>query len=193
MPDFSADFWIREPVIDGETALNRAMALLDQCRDEIEAIETALGTDPAGNQTDLLTRLSKRVSKSGILRGAVHAYRGPNNDPTSLFSVTNWRQGGSTYVQFGIDGLFSVASPSVTFGRSYFSALGPNIVIAQWVNRDLTINPLGDIQVHRDTIDETGFECDAFQFTDAGGLGTWAAAGSANFYIGYIALGGFPS
>jgi len=192
--DFSGEFWIREPVIDGKTKLNRAMELLGQCRDEITAIETVLGTGLKGSSADLATRLATRISPSGILRGQVYALRGPNADPTSLFSLAKWRTGGNTYVQFGQSALISDALETITFTRAYFTGLPPAIVIAQYGSTANSGHPLGDIQVARDQITITNFKVRSFHFFGAGGSASWAVADtSTSFRCTWIALGGFPS
>lgn len=194
MADFSAQFWIRDPVIDGQTSLTRAMELLGQCRDEIAAIEAALGTVPKGSSADVAARLSTRLSRSGILRGHVHAIRGPNADPTTLFSASGWRTGGNTYVQFGQSALVSAGLSTITFTRAYFTSLPPAIVVAHYGSTANTGHPLGDVQVARDQITITDFKVRTYHFFGSGGSGTWAVADtSTSFRVTWVALGGFPS
>src|SRR3990167_2832811 len=54
---------------DDVTLVNAAYA--DQRDDEIEAIQTELGTDPAGSMTDLKTRLAVVLNDNGTLKSGV--------------------------------------------------------------------------------------------------------------------------
>ena len=67
---FPSNLWIREPVVDGYTALDTAMGLLDQGRTEIAGIQTELGTSPSTDAFNTLAeRLDIRLSPSGLPQG----------------------------------------------------------------------------------------------------------------------------
>lgn len=195
--DFPTNLWIRDPVIDGRPyaggALNRAVALLAQCRDEITAIETKLGTNPHGSAASLAARLAVHHAPSGLRRGQVRALRGPNAVGAARSNIENWWTGSATYVQ--IDSVSSTSTTTtITFPSAYFAGNPPLYVVAKFWDNALTSTSglTGYCQVLYDSITTTQFQVVTKRIkTD----GTWENAGTSGvaFRISYIAVGGAPA
>lgn len=191
--DFPSKLWVRDPVVDGRPlsggALNRAIALLAQCRDEVAAIETALGTNVHGSAASLAARLNVHHSPSGLRRGFVYALRGPNPVGAAKGNAENWWQGGNTYIQVGSNASTTTVT-TITFPTAYFAGNPPSYVIAKYHNQNLT-GLIGSVQVLYDSITTTQFQTTAKQIKSDG---TWQAAGSGESYkINWIAFGGAPA
>lgn len=188
-PTDGAGIWIRNPIIDGdpENTLDQAMELLDQARKETQAIEAALGTDPAGSHTRATTRLSKRLSPSGIRRGGCYWLRGPNPVAGTYSTVHEWYNKGAIYYQFGEDGPYTgVTSQAITFTKSYFTSLAPDIIVCTAAT---TGQRLLAIQPRPASISTSGFTVDVRGFNAAG---SWSTP-DFNWYVVWCAIGGFPS
>jgi hypothetical protein len=199
MSDFPTSIWMREPVIDGRPypggALNRAMALLSQARDEITAIETKLGTNVHGSAASLATRLAVHHSPSGIRRGNVYSLRGPNSVGGARATVEDWWLGGSTYMQVGQNAFHLTTTGTITFPSAYFAGNPPQYVICKYMTQDSgigsTLGKVGSAQALYDSITVTQFQFVAKQIISGG---TWQNAGSGDDYtINWIALGGAPA
>lgn len=195
--DFPSALWLREPVIDGRPypggALNRAMALLSQARDEITAIETKLGTNVHGSAASLAARLAVHHSPSGIRRGNVRALRGPNTVGGAKASVEDWWIGGTTYIQAGVSSFNTTGIQTATFPNSYFAGNPPQYVIAKFGARG-SAGPdvVGSVQVVYDTITVTTFQFYAKKMTTAG---AWqdAGTGGITYEVNWLAFGGAPA
>lgn len=180
MADFPTDIWLRDPIISGKVlsggGLNRGMALLKQARDEITAIETALGTDPAGSATDLVTRLAKRLSPSGIPRGRVYG----------MFSGgKGWFSHAGFNIQFGYSGPFTAAKNTITYPTAYSSALlKPTHILVKFVAP--AAGRCGDCQLLYDTIGQTTFKVYGREWSTGH---AWVDAVS-NWYCHWVAVGG---
>jgi hypothetical protein len=76
MADFPTNVFLRPPLLEGrdvvDGGLNAAMRRLGHLRDEVEAIESALGTGLKGSASSLVERLGKRLSATGIPRGQLY-------------------------------------------------------------------------------------------------------------------------
>jgi hypothetical protein len=178
--DFPSNIWIRDPIIEGRKikggGLNRGMELLAQARDEITAIETALGTDPAGSVTNLLTRLAVRHARSGLPRGKVQAVPEPS---AGWFSVN-----GLNY-QFGITGVVGTSVVTIFYPTSY--TVAPSIIVANYVAHatDLFV---GESQVVKSSIGTSSFQVQSQNFNSTN---VWGAPTLSNrCYIHWVAIGG---
>jgi hypothetical protein len=187
MADFPTNLWIRDPVISGRPypggALTRAMQLLGQCRDEITAIETKLGTDVAGTAATLAAFLDMRHAPSGLRRGKAHLLRQPNTSPGIYKTAKGWFEGFDTYIQVGRTGTLTAAQNTITFSTAY--SVAPVYVIAQYMNASTAV--MGDVQVLHDQTTTTTFKVYGKQFSGA----SWVDA-TANWRCQFIALGGSP-
>lgn len=179
MADFPGNIWIRDPVIEGRPlkggALNRAMALLKQCRDEITAIETALGTDPAGTAATVLARLAVRHSKSGIPRGRLY----------SVGNGTGWFTHGGLNVQIGITGAISGSTIVVTYPQAY--TVAPSGILSRYVVHETDLL-CGECQTESDQITTTSFRLMLRNFNAAGTF--TIPSGSNRCYAIWMAIGG---
>ncbi len=183
-----SDFWsggftVRDPVHDGFTKLNDAMALLDHYRKEAQAIENVLGTDVAGSETNLATRLAERMAPSGIGRGICVPARqivaaGANNQYEGAF-----KSHGPVIYQIGEHLGETSNNFLVTFTSSY--TVAPDYVIAKYVTTDNS-KRCGEIQVAHDTITTTQFRCRAKAFDSSKDWGNPAD----KFHVIWIAFGG---
>jgi hypothetical protein len=197
--DFPTNLWIRDPVIDGRPypggALNRAMALLSQGRDEITAIETKLGTVVRGTAASLAARLAMHHAPSGLRRGQVRALRGPNTVGGAKSSIENWWTGSATYIQADSVAATTLTT-TITFPTAYFAGQPPQYIIAKfWDNALNSVSGLaGSCQVLYDSITVTQFQVKTRrQLT----TGLWEDLGARGAFdtgrIAYIAIGGAPS
>ena len=188
MADFPNNIWVRDPVIAGRPrkggALTRAMQLLGQCRDEITAIETKLGTSIAASASTLASRLDMRHAPSGLRRGKLHLLRQPNASVGIYNGVEGWFEGFDTYVQFGRTGTLTAAQNTITFAKSY--SVAPTYIMAQYMNASTAV--MGDVQVLYDQTTTTTFKIYGKQFSGS----SWVDA-TSNWRCLYMAWGGTPS
>lgn len=181
MADYPTNLWIRDPVLEGKKikggGLNRAMELLGQARDEITAIETALGTDPAGSVATLLARLDVRHAKCGIPRGRVLYQPDPN---------AGWFDVLGTNVQIGVSGAVNSADFLVSFATSYTHA--PSIIVAAFVLHESDL-VLGEAQLKAGSLDTGGFHVLGKVFNAAN---AWVDPGASplRYRVIYMAIGG---
>lgn len=177
---------------EADGTLNRAVELLAQCRAEITAIETALGTNVHGSAASLAARLAVRHSQTGLRRGRLHMLRGPNAVGGSKSSASKWFQGGTVYLQGHLDGPFVATPATITYPSAYFAGAAPKYVIAKYV--DGTLGSLfygGSVQVLYDQITVTQFKVACKQ---RDGTGAWVSGGSVNgYYVAWLAFGGAPA
>jgi hypothetical protein len=180
MANFPSNIWIRDPIIEGRKikggGLNRGMELLVQARDEITAIETALGTDPAGSVTNLMTRLAVRHARSGLPRGKIQISNEPNS---GWFNVSGFN------VQIGITGALQQHDNTITFATAY--SVAPSFVVARYVGH-ASDKLCGQCCVKKGSITTTDFHVltKNFNTSDAWGNPT----SSSRFYVIYAAFGG---
>lgn len=180
--DFPARIWIREPAIEGRPlkggALNRAMALLAQAGDEITAIETTLGTDPAGSATDLLSRLGIRHARSGLRRGALRMIGDPN---------AGWFDFNGQVVQIGKSSasLFH-GTETISFGTAY--SVAPSVVLVRPIAKS-TNTRCGNVELKSGSITTTGFQVLLKMWSSTS---TWVDPNGAldNMGVIYMAIGG---
>ncbi len=185
----SPGIWVRDPVIDGVTKLNEAMRLLDQARKEVQAIENVLGTDVAGSETDLTTRLNRRLSPCGLQRAWIHQLRGVNPTVGTYNNGENWYQGGTVYVQMGVYNISLVqAKHTITYQKAYFTALPPEVIVCcmQTSNQRVAVCQLDVTSLSS----LTAFQVGVRGYSSSG---SWGFADTLAHRIIWIAFGGFPS
>lgn len=181
---WNGHLWLREPAIDGQTALNECLRRTDDARKNVQAIETALGTVIRGSAANLVTRLSYRLSKSGIGRGQCYPLRPPNTVAGTLIGVKDWFERSPVNYQFGqVSVALGVGTTTVTYPSAY--AVAPNIIIAGFVADD-TAKRCGQVQIVHDLITTTTFTVVAKAFW-AGG--TWREPDFA-YKVLFVAIGG---
>ena len=192
MADYPTNLWIRDPVVDGRPypggALNRAIALLVQARDEVTAIETELGTNPAGTSgdkaADVAARIAKRGSKSGLMRGRIISALASNASPGTPNDADGWwNDSDSDRCQFGFAGPFTSSPQTISYGRAY--TIAPNFVLAFYV-AGVGQDRVGQLQPVIDKVFTTTFKVRAREITAAGG---WVDAVS-QWAVCWLACGG---
>lgn len=178
--DYPANLWIRDPVLEGRKlrggGLNRAMELLGQCRDEVTAVETALGTDPAGSATNLLSRLAIRHARSGLPRGRVQAVVDPN---------AGWFNVAGLNVQIGISGALSTEDATITFASGY--TIAPSMILVRYVMH-ATDKLLGETQLKPGSVTTTDFHTLTRNFSSTDVWGSPSI--TKRYHVIYMAIGG---
>ena len=125
MADFPSYVYQRRPIEDADLVegggLNAAIDRLQGHRDEVVAIETALGKSLKGAAPSLAQRLGVRLSRNGIPRGQLYF-----STAGLWYDGTLWLQVGQTTIAAG--------QPSFgfqAFTKNYVTANVPSLVVTQ--------------------------------------------------------------
>lgn len=199
MADYASYLYLRKPLIEGRRykagGLNETLRQLAQLREEVTAVETALGTNPQGSAASVAARLDVRHAKCGLRRGQVFQARSANRVTNSGYDVMLWFDGGDRYVQWGLAGPYTTTGvKTITYPKAYFSTLRPDLILAAFVSSSSDANKekCGDVQVIYDQITDTTFKVQGRGYTGAAGAATWGDA-TNGWYALWVAYGGFPS
>jgi len=193
MADFPSSIWVRKPMLDGFTTVDRAMTVLDQAREEVAAIETELGTVVASTgYNELVERLATRFSKSGHARGRLQPLRKWNREDNEFPSapVLGWWDKAPEitpqYILTAISSVLSGANPTVTFPIAY--TVKPDAVIARYVS-PVNTPIVGSVVILEDQISTVDFDGRVQAYNS--NKTAWGTP-NRDYWIAYVAIGGTP-